>query len=104
MTNENKNTKKEQRVVLNLSTSQAEELKTFLGQCPYLGESRDIILGLHRRIEKTLNKQAGLGPARIIESPTELNQKCVSCGSTATLPEPNGTLLCEGCGAIQEAD
>ena len=34
------------------------------------------------------------------EVANELNEKCPGCESRNTLPEPDGTLICEDCGAI----
>ena len=43
---------------------------------------------------------AVVSAAQEVINEREANEKCPSCGSIATLPEPDGTLLCEQCGAI----
>jgi len=101
----------DQRVVLNLSMAQAKQLNDFL--C-HSGERPECIQKISKRIEKTINKYEVGDPDKRIKQLNEgalgnviqaakvinENEKCPGCGSNNTLPEPDGTLLCETCGAI----
>lgn len=127
---------KDQRIVLNLSAIQAEQLLRLLKT-----EGDETARKICIRIQKTLHKHAieegqneedlkaeaememGVSEAELAgnnqelpeetmkaigqatqEVENELNEKCRACGSKDTLPEPDGTILCEVCGAVFEPE
>lgn len=122
MKNEKNGAGKDQRVVLNLNMQDAKKVADGFyclagDQDGYGEELREFFRVLGQRVTKTINKhEIESGIAGVITAAQEVigemdadkrikqlnegNEKCPGCGSGATLPEPDGTLLCEGCGAI----